>query len=222
MDDSIYYRDGLSVPLAERLLRVARARMYALFTREMTPDSNTTILDVGVSDEENEASNFLEKLHPHTRMITCAGLGDGRQVRANFPGINFVQVTEGGRLPFPDKNFDIVYSNAVLEHVGGAEERRRFAAELERVGRRAFIAVPNRWFPIEHHTALPLLHYIPPLFRAVVRRTSMAIWADPKTVDFISAGELRRAWPRPGARVVQTGLPLGPFSSNLALIWRPD
>ena len=40
----------------------------------------------------------------------------------------------------------------MIEHVGGEEEQRRFVAEVLRVGRRAFITTPNRWFPIEVHT----------------------------------------------------------------------
>jgi SAM-dependent methyltransferase len=218
MDDSVYYRDGLSVPLAERLLRLARTRMYELFVDQMRPGPETTILDVGISDEENDASNFLEKLYPHRRMITAAGLGDGQQVRKHFPEISFVRITEDERLPFPDKSFDIVYSNAVLEHVGDAARRQRFLAELERVGRRVFVAVPNGWFPIEHHTALPFIHYVPSLFRAIVRRTDMKFWAQPENLDFLSARELRRAWPRGDARVLWGGIPLGPFSSNLVLV----
>ncbi len=220
VDDGIYYRHGLSAPLAEQMLRLARERMFALFMEQMRPGPATTILDVGISDEENNASNFLEKLYPHRHMITAAGLGSGEQLRARFPEIRYVMIDGSGPLPFRDKSFDIVYSNAVMEHVGRAADRRRFAAELERVGKRAFVAVPNCWFPIEHHTALPLLHYVPGLFRAVVRRTHMEYWADPVRLDFLSASELQRAWPGPNARVMHTGIPLGPLSSNLALVCR--
>ena len=49
----------------------------------------------------------------------------------------------------------------MIEHVGGEEEQRRFVAEALRVGRRAFITTPNRWFPVEVHTRLPLVHWLP-------------------------------------------------------------
>ena len=64
-------------------------------------------------------------------------------------------------LPFPDQSFDVVFSNAVIEHVGDVERQRQFVAEALRVGRRVFVTTPNRWFPIEVHTRLPLVHWLP-------------------------------------------------------------
>ena len=64
-------------------------------------------------------------------------------------------------MPFADGEFDIVFSNAVIEHVGGREQQRRFVEESLRVARRAFVTTPNRWFPVEVHTRLPLVHWLP-------------------------------------------------------------
>jgi hypothetical protein len=54
-----------------------------------------------------------------------------------------------------------VFSNAVIEHVGGRERQRRFVSEALRVGRRVFVTTPNRMFPVEVHTRLPLVHWLP-------------------------------------------------------------
>ena len=64
-------------------------------------------------------------------------------------------------LPFADGSFDVVFSNAVIEHVGDIDRQRLFVAEALRVGRRVFLTTPNRWFPIEVHTRLPLVHWLP-------------------------------------------------------------
>jgi SAM-dependent methyltransferase len=55
-------------------------------------------------------------------------------------------------LPFADGEFDIVFSNAVIEHVGDRERQRQLVSEALRVGRRIFITTPNCRFPIEVHT----------------------------------------------------------------------
>jgi SAM-dependent methyltransferase len=143
----------------------------------------------------------------------------GDELGARYPGVRYVRIAAGAPLPFADGAFDVAHSNAVLEHVGGPDARRAFVRELLRVGRRLFLTVPNRWFPVEHHTALPLLHFHPPLFRAACRRLGRASWADPSELDFLDRGLLRREWPadRP-VRIVMAGLPLGPFSSNIAVI----
>jgi hypothetical protein len=69
---------------------------------------------------------------------------------------------DGRELPFADGEFDFGFSNAVVEHVaGGRDGQRRFVHELCRVSRRVFVTTPNRWFPLEVHTLLPLVHWLP-------------------------------------------------------------
>jgi hypothetical protein len=69
-------------------------------------------------------------------------------------------------LPFPDRSFDYVFSNAVIEHVGGPDRARTMLDESKRVARKgAFHTTPDRWFPIETHTQIPLLHWLPSRFQ---------------------------------------------------------
>ena len=115
--------------------------------------------------------NFLEELYPWPERITALGLHEGAGFRARYPGIRYVQ-GDACALPFGDAEFDIVFSNAVIEHVGDRDRQRAMASEAVRVGRRAFLTTPNRRFPIEVHTRLPFVHWLPdalshPLYRAL-------------------------------------------------------
>jgi SAM-dependent methyltransferase len=187
----------------------------------LRPTASTTIIDVGVSDEEGPETNMLEQQHPWTERITCTGLGDGQDLRRSYPGLSYVKIDGSLGLPFRDKAFDIGWSNAVLEHVGGREQRVRFLRELIRISRSVFITVPNRWFPVEHHTGIPFLHWNGALFRASLRPTSLRHWSDARNMDFLSRRSLLDEWPDKGsADVFYAGLKLGPFSSNLALVAR--
>jgi hypothetical protein len=62
---------------------------------------------------------------------------------------------------FGDGEFDIVFSNSVIEHLGSLEEQRRMAAEVRRVGKRYFVQTPDRHFPIEPHFLFPLFQFLP-------------------------------------------------------------
>jgi SAM-dependent methyltransferase len=221
--DAVFYRDGASNSFAMNLLKTARLNMFNLFIEQMRPSADTTVLDIGVSDDENEGANFLEKSYPWPDKITCAGIGSGEQVKARYPSATFRQIAPNEPLPFADKSFDIATSNAVLEHVGGVEQRRQFILEHLRVARSVFITVPNRWFPVEHHTGLPLLHYWPAAFRLLLGKSSLQYWTKPENVDFLGSGLIGREWPGPRPpRIRMAGIKLGPFSSNIAVVASDD
>lgn len=72
---------------------------------------------------------------------------------------------DGCALPFRDRAFDIVFSNSVIEHVGGPPSQAAFAAEVRRVGKAYWIQTPNRWFPLEPHLWTPFIHWLPPAWQ---------------------------------------------------------
>jgi SAM-dependent methyltransferase len=216
MVDAIYYRDAGRFALARRISAAARRATFYKLMNDFQPTASTTILDIGTSDSEGLETNMLEQLYPWGGSITAAGLGAGQEFRRRYPDTRYVQLEPGRPLPFKDKSFDIVFSNAVLEHVGGQAQRAEFIKEAARVGHRLFFIVPNRWFPIEHHTAIPFMHWNPGLFRRALKNRARAFWCDPRNMEFLSRRSLLKQWPlavRP--EIVYSGVWLGPFSSNL-------
>ena len=98
-----------------------------------------------------------------------------------------------------------MFSNAVIEHVGGRDRQRKFVTEAIRVGRRVFITTPNRLFPVEVHTRLPLVHWLPdslshPAYRAAGKEFAT-------DVQLFAAAKPRRAVPG-RVRIVSLGLTL--------------
>lgn len=214
-DESAYYQHSGSVPLASRISLHVRRKMFRLFMDALKPTDATTILDVGVtSDSSYPESNYFEKLYPYPNRITCVGTEDGSHLMKEYPGLRYLQVVVGQRLPFKDREFDIVFSNAVLEHVGSREDQARFITELRRVSGAFFITTPNRWFPFEHHTGLPFLHYLPPsVFRALIRNTRYRYWADEANLNILTTSGMAKLFPGVGTHI-ETVRALG-IGSNL-------
>lgn len=155
----------------------SRRRKLRLLLDELRPTPETTLLDVGADalgfgeGDGCATLNFLEEMYPWPDRITALGLHDGEGFRKRYPEILYVQ-GDACDLPFADGEFDIVFSNAVVEHVGGRDRQRALASEAVRVGRRVFVTTPNRWFPVEVHTRLPFVHWLPdslshPVYRAL-------------------------------------------------------
>jgi SAM-dependent methyltransferase len=154
------------VRLADAVSLRSRKRKLRLFLDELQPTAETTVLDVGADElafgegDGCGTMNFFEELYPWPERITALGLQDGAAFAARYPQTRYVQ-GDACALPFADGEFDIVFSNAVIEHVGGRERQRRLVSEALRVGRRVFLTTPNRLFPLEVHTRLPLVHWLP-------------------------------------------------------------
>lgn len=92
------------------------------------------------------------------------------------PGPNFTAVAGDARAMtgFETGEFDVVFSNSVIEHLGTFANQRRMASEVCRVGKRIFIQTPNRRFPLEPHFLLPWFQYLPrPLQVALVQRADL-------------------------------------------------
>ncbi len=214
--DTKYYQATPPRSLGERLTIMARDRIYADFLAHCAPRPDDTILDIGVSDVVNDAANMLERSYPHPERITALGIGDGSEFQAAFPSVGYRRIAPNQPLPFPDKSFAIATSNAVLEHVGSAAAQALFVRESIRVARMVFITVPHRYFPVEHHTAIPLLHYWDATFAAACRLLGKSEWAQEQNLILMSRRGLQALAP-PDAVIAPTGLRLGPLSSNLLL-----
>jgi SAM-dependent methyltransferase len=200
--ESVYgaARQGIRTRVAERFARRARERRAGLFRRLMDPQPGEHIVDVGCGEAGLAA-------HVTGNEITGVDLVE----RPDYAGPNrrFVRA-DARELPFADGEFDIAYSNSLIEHVGGPRDRERVAAELRRVGRRYFVQTPNRWFPIEPHSLLPLVHLLP-------RRVGRRLWRfgvsdDPfDDTSLLGARELQELFPD-GAIVRER---VGPLTKSL-------
>jgi hypothetical protein len=221
--DVKFYEVASPRSLGERLLVVARDRIFDDFLRLCRPQAGDSILDVGVSDVVNDGANVLERKYPYPERITAAGLGEGTAFRREFPRTTYVRIEANRPLPFADRAISIATANAVLEHVGSRANQLAFVRELSRVARKVFITVPNRLFPIEHHTAIPLLHYWEPTFAIACAAFAKREWARKENLILTSKRSLA-ALVAPSVRhsIGYTGIPLGMFSSNLFLFIDQD
>lgn len=177
--------------IASRVSAFNRQRKWSLFLKEIAPSENMTVLDVGFSEQEySPTDNFIEKHYPYQNRLTALGVETPCDFLTRYPDVK-AHSYDGRRFPFDDKKFDVCWSNAVIEHVGGFEKQLSFLKEIKRVSRRAFITTPNKWFPIELHTRTPLFHYLPKgLFHKYLDLIGKK-WATGDYMHLLSASDLK-------------------------------
>lgn len=67
-----------------------------------------------------------------------------------------------------NSRWDLVFSNSLIEHLGGPSNRARFAAIVDGASERYWVQTPYRYFPIEPHWLFPGLQFLPLPLRATV------------------------------------------------------
>jgi SAM-dependent methyltransferase len=169
-----------------------RQKKYSYFLEQMQPGKDTKILDVGFTDDDPYPGiNFLERNYPYKKNITALGIEDAPTFTKNFPEVKVV-LYDGNYFPFVDKEFDIAWSNAVIEHVGEYDKQLLFLSELLRTSKSIFITTPNRWFPIEVHTRLPFLHYLPKKYFDKILRVLGKTWASGDYMNLLSISDMKK------------------------------
>lgn len=178
----------------------SRYRKYDLFIKHCCISASTSILDVGVADKEfSPYDNFLEKHHPYSTRITALSVEKSNNFKLNYPKVHLVNYP-GGLFPFSDKTFDVVHSNAVIEHVGNFDAQVQFVSEIARVGSRFFITTPSRRFPVETHTNTLLFHYLPKNYFDFYLRSVGKVWATGNYMNLVDKDDLKQILERAGIK----------------------
>ncbi|MGV3709075.1 MAG: class I SAM-dependent methyltransferase [Gemmatimonas sp.] len=140
----------LTHPYGSLQLRWRRERMQACVDL-LGITNETRVLDVG-----GDAFNWnLIDTKPRLTLLNVFGANTDLP-----PHMEWV-IGDGCNLQYGNGEYDVVFSNSVIEHLGTEERQRAFASEAMRVGKSYFVQTPNRRFPIEPHLIAPFVHYLP-------------------------------------------------------------
>ena len=134
-----------------------RARRGA-FLRERFPGiEGMVVCDLGGS------IHFWQKLGIRVEAHKLTILNIDQSAAGAVPGSDAppyeVAIYDGVHIPYPDKHFDLLVCNSVIEHVP-PEKRAPLAQEMSRVARRLFVQTPAvHWLP--RKVGFPLIHLSP-------------------------------------------------------------
>ena len=179
----------------------SRRRKLRLFLDAMRPTADTTVLDVGVDEvgfgapkSRDAARTTSSRSCTRGRSASPRLAHDGAGFRDAYPHVAYVQ-GDACALPFPTAP-STSCSPTPCSSTSAARSASARSSPRRCAGGRVFLTTPNRWFPIEVHTRLPLVHWLPERTPHIARYDLAGrSWA--KENHLLGPSELRALFPAP-------------------------
>lgn len=152
MKSLIKYADSSKSDSLAHKFRLKRFKIVKDFLDKLPKP--VKILDVGGTIDFWEKMDFKEGSYD----ITLLNIEFEDITKSDFKFIKG-DVSDIGM--FKDKEFDVVFSNSVIEHLGSYVRQKQMADEVRRTGKEYIIQTPNYYFPIEQHFLFPLYQFLP-------------------------------------------------------------
>jgi|SRR5215211_626768 hypothetical protein len=190
----------------------ARARRWQMFAANFPEVGDMRVLDLG-----GTSFTWLNApVRPREVMIV--------NLKPQPSDVDWISTLIGDACALPtqvtDQRFDLVYSNSVIEHVGGHARREAFATAVRNGADRYWVQTPYRYFAIEPHWLFPGFQFLPVTVRAeLTRRWKLGNRRAPRRpldaavetvlgVELLSKTEMRHYFPDATAVLTETFLGL--------------
>lgn len=150
-----------------------RKKRFELFRKMLPDDSNRiiTILDIGGT------INYWKQMNPPElgRLdITILNIHDEVKAESFF---KYIKGSAAELNKFKDKQFDIVFSNSVIEHLTIAEQSQ-MAKDMLRIGKKIYLQTPSYYFPVEPHFLFPFFQFLPGFVKIFLINNFSLGWFD--------------------------------------------
>tara|TARA_B100000161_G_C33509369_1_gene395605 strand:+ start:243 stop:941 length:699 start_codon:yes stop_codon:yes gene_type:complete len=172
----------------------ARNEFFNLFLVNNNYSENKSVIDIGSTPSlEKEQNTFLQKVKDNPN-VTCLSNQDCKILQKKYKNIKKVIIGDAKNTMLENNSFDIVHSNATIEHIGSFEEQVLFVKEMFRISKESiFIQTPNRFYPIDFHTILPFVHWLPKkTHRKILKYLKLDFYAEEKNLNLLDIRELKK------------------------------
>ena len=177
----------------EKILLKKREEILSALKKYLDDRDIIDVLDVGTTeDDNNESSNYLIKNLGNYKEYKS--ISDQTINSKFFSKTLKKSITEDlNKSEIDDFKSDLVISNATIEHVGSLENQIKMCSNIINLSRKYFIIVtPNRFHPLEFHTKIPFIHWLPKkIHRKILRLIGLKFFAEEKNLNLLSEYEFK-------------------------------
>jgi hypothetical protein len=144
----------------------ARARRWRLVTDIFPEIEDMTVVDLGGTVESWRRAP-VRPAHVTVLNLFEPGVSDETWILP-VQG-DACQALEALSVSGARHRFDLVFSNSLIEHVGGHAKRLELTEQIHALASHHWVQTPYRYFPVEPHWLFPMMQFMP-----VGARTSIA------------------------------------------------
>lgn len=151
------------------ILRHFRKKRLDLLYRSMRIDSSSRVLDLG------GGTFFWDLAREEGLPVPKVTIVNLDKPRTTVPDYAEWIVADVLQLNLQDFQFDVVFCNSLIEHLGNRESQKKLADAIQQLADRYFVQTPDRRFFFEPHLLTPFVHWLPATLRKNMIR-NFTVW----------------------------------------------
>ena len=148
----------------------ARNDFFNLFLVNNNYSKYKSVIDIGSTPSADKEQNaFLENTKDNQN-VTCLSNQDCRILLKKYKNIKNVLIGDARNTTLEKDSFDIVHSNESV-----------------------FIQTPNRFYPIDFHTILPFIHWLPKkIHRKILKFLKKDFYSSEENLNLLTTKDLKK------------------------------
>ena len=187
-------KKSLLYKIYKKITLNARNEFFNLFMVNNNYSQYKSVIDIGSTPSLDEEQNFFFEKTKDNQFVSCLSNQDCRVLKKKYKNIKDVIIGDARKTLLENDSFEIVHSNATIEHVGSFENQVSFVREMLRISKESvFIQTPNRLYPFDFHTILPFIHWFPKkIHRKLLKLLKLEFYSEEENLNLLTIKELKK------------------------------
>jgi len=189
INDDTYLRNHTK--FTDNIIYKKRLKFISIIKSEIENKGFFDILDIGTTQDNYPSSNLIIKnLNNFQKYKSISD----QKIKSNFFSKSLQKsiTQELSSNEIEEFSSDVVISNATIEHVGNYLEQVKMIENIIKLTKKVFIIItPNRMHPIEFHSKIPFLHWLPKnLHRKILSKVGLEYFSKEENLNLLKSSDL--------------------------------
>ena len=175
----------------DKIITKKRLEIVDIINNQIILYNINEVLDIGTTnDTKNKSSNFIVK---NLKNIKNFNSISDQLITSSFFKKNLQKSITENFSEYEIENFksDLVISNATIEHVGNYDNQKTMFDNMIKLCKKMIIiSTPYRYHPLEFHTKIPLIHWLPKnIHRKILKNIGLTFFSKEENLNLLSKSD---------------------------------